>query len=181
MCTNIHFFLPGVPQLHGSVQYKIGDLGHMNSIEGGDITPTEGDCRYMAPEFMQMDPIQPVNLPKADMFSAGMTLYEAATLRRLPRNSEDSADYESLKRGILTPFPNCSREFFSLISSLVRPQPSQRISSSKLVCNHLINPIASKSKTQLWRELNKTKAKVLELEQQLSSDPKLSVSRKRVK
>ena len=32
--------------------YKIGDLGHIISVEGEVLSPEEGDCRYMAPEFL---------------------------------------------------------------------------------------------------------------------------------
>jgi len=156
------------PPRHGTVQYKIGDLGHMNSVQGGDLTPTEGDCRYMAPEFLQMEPVEPSQLSKADMFSTGMTLFEAASLLRLPRNSEDSQDYEKLKRGLLPHLPNYSREFNSLLRSLVHHNPSQRMNSSKLVTNSLINPLASKSKSQLWRELHQAKVRMVELEQQVS-------------
>jgi len=36
------------------VHYKIGDLGHV-AIFGGDVDPEERDCRYMAPEFLEME------------------------------------------------------------------------------------------------------------------------------
>merc|ERR1719445_720725 len=35
------------------VSYKIGDLGHVAQVHGDSI-PEEGDCRYMAPELLEM-------------------------------------------------------------------------------------------------------------------------------
>merc|ERR1712168_1748075 len=72
--------------------YKIGDLGHVAAIYGGEMSPEEGDCRYMAPEFLELE-VERNLLPKADIFSLGLTIYEAASLRVLPRNSLDDPDY----------------------------------------------------------------------------------------
>ena len=63
------------------VQYKIGDLGHVAPVYSSDVSPEEGDCRYMAPEFLSMDAPDPSKLTKADIFSLGLTIYEAASLR----------------------------------------------------------------------------------------------------
>jgi len=156
--------LPLMPQ----IRYKIGDLGHMAPIHGG-VSPTEGDCRYMAPEFLQMD-LDTVYLTKADMYSTGITLYEAASLLMLPRNSEEHSIYQDLKLGLLPPLPNYSKKFYNLLRSLVYKNPARRISASKLITNTLINPLASKSKTQLWRELQNTKKRLAELEKKVSSD-----------
>jgi len=149
---------PPLPQ----VRYKIGDLGHVAQIQEG-VSPTEGDCRYMAPEFLQMD-LNTAYLTKADMYSTGITLYESASLIMLPRNSEDDAIYRELKLGLLPPLPNYSKGFYNLLRSLVYKNPARRVSASKLITNPLINPLASKSKTQLWRELQKTKKRLEELE-----------------
>jgi len=154
--------LPPMPQ----IRYKIGDLGHMAPIQGG-VSPTEGDCRYMAPEFLQMD-LDNAYLTKADMYSTGITLYEAASLLMLPRNSEDDSIYQELKLGLLPPLPNYSKKFHNLLRSLVYKNPARRISASKLVTNTLINPLASKSKAQLWRELQNTKKRLTELEKKVS-------------
>ncbi len=37
------------------VHYKIGDLGHVLSIFGKDVDTEEGECRYMAPEFLELE------------------------------------------------------------------------------------------------------------------------------
>ena len=34
-------------------RYKIGDLGHVVDCSKEEVCGDEGDCRYMAPEFMK--------------------------------------------------------------------------------------------------------------------------------
>ena len=148
------------------IRYKIGDLGHMTPIQWGSC-PTEGDCRYMAPEFLQME-LNTNHLPKADLYSTGMTVYEAATLVPLPRNSEDDPIYEKLKLGILPPLPKYSKSFYKLLRTLVNKDPVKRITAAKLVTNQIINPLASKTKTQLWKELQQTKRRLAVLEHESS-------------
>ena len=148
------------------MRFKIGDLGHVTSIKS-DGTPTEGDCRYMAPEFMQMDSPEKELLPKADMFSTGMTMFEAASLLHLPKNSDENSVYDQLKNGVLPQLPRYSRKFHALLSLLVNKEASKRISSAKLVMNEMINPLVSKSKSQLKRELHQANLRVAELEERL--------------
>jgi len=147
------------------IRYKIGDLGHMSPIQGV-VSPTEGDCRYMAPEFLQME-LNTSLLSKADMYSTGMTVYEATTLAILPRNSDDDPSYERLKNGLLPPMPKISKGFYKLLRSLVNKDPAKRLTASKLVTNPIINPLATKSKNQLWKELQQTRLKLAEIENKI--------------
>ena len=105
----------GCPYFNGAdrVSYKIGDLGHVVPIKG-EYNPEEGDCRYMAPELLS-DEINREHLTKADIFSLGLAIYEAASLRKLPKNSLEDPSYESIKSGDITPIDGYSKEFNSLL------------------------------------------------------------------
>ena len=95
------------------MSYKIGDLGHVAPIHGDSI-PEEGDCRYMAPELLEHD-INRELLTKADIFSLGLTLFEAASLRELPKNSLEDVEYEKLKSGQLPYLDGYSKDFNNLL------------------------------------------------------------------
>ena len=73
----------------------------------------EGDCRYMAPEFLKyiliiqkissfiahrMGGVSGPQLAKADVFSLGLSVYEAARLRRLFFHALCSVDFTLLAK-----------------------------------------------------------------------------------
>ena len=149
--------------------YKIGDFGHVVPVYGGELSPEEGDCRYMAPEFLEME-VDRSKLTKADIFSLGLTIYEAASLRVLPKNSLDDPNYENIKRGKLPYLNYYSEDFHNLITSMVHPDPSQRPTAARVLANTETNPGMNKSRSQLYKELKETREKLLMLEQQLSAD-----------
>ena len=155
------------------VHYKIGDLGHVAPVYSSDVSPEEGDCRYMAPEFLQMD-VDPSKLAKADIFSLGLTIYEAASLQVLPRNSLDDPNYENIKRGKLQYLHWYSEDFNNLISSMVTPDPNMRPTAARIISSSDMNPSLNKSRSQLYKELRETREKLLMLEEQLSADKRRS-------
>ena len=157
------------------VHYKIGDLGHVAPINN-DVDPTEGDCRYMAPEIFQLDVVEmdPSKLPKADIFSLGLTIYEAASLKVLPKNSEDDPTYVDIKRGKLQYLNSFSGEFNDLITSMVNLDPNLRPTAARIVSSSDLNPGLNKSRSQLYKELKETKEKLLFLEEQMSADQRRS-------
>ena len=72
----------------------------------------------MAPELFSLTELNRENLGKADIFSLGLTLFEAASLKKLPKNSlDDSEDltYEDLKSGHLPYLKGYSKGFNDLL------------------------------------------------------------------
>ena len=82
------------------------------------LVPEEGDCRYMAPELLAMD-INREWLTKADIFSLGLTLYAAASLKDLPKNSLEDPEYENIKAGQLPYLESYSKDFNALLKVII--------------------------------------------------------------
>jgi len=141
-----------------STVYKIGDLGHASSIISGSLAPEEGDCRYMAPELFLMN-LNQSQLTQADIFSLGLSIYEAASLRVLPRNSLDGQEYESLRNGSLPYLNNYSSEFNNLLRSMVEKDAMMRPSATEVV-SHCQKQSGGR---ELEIELMKTKEKLKKL------------------
>ena len=148
------------------VCYKIGDLGHVVQVEEGDFSPEEGDCRYMAPEFLSLEPPAWTTLPKADVFSLGMSIFEAASLIDLPRNSDENRSFHEFQQGRLPYLHNYTKKFNQLLRSMVEPTPSKRPSCRTLLSSPVLTAMGSKK--DLLRELEKVKESQLMLEQRLA-------------
>ncbi|XP_065215133.1 wee1-like protein kinase [Planococcus citri] len=99
--------------------YKIGDLGHVIVVdEPYDVI--DGDCRYMPKELLNEDYS---SLQKADVFSFGMTLYEAAGGGPLPKNGDE---WQRLRSGDIAYLNKYSSTFNQIIRSMLHPDPDQR-------------------------------------------------------
>lgn len=59
-----------------SGKYKLADLGQCHETNHSLENIEEGDAKYLAPEILSFEFS---DLPKADIFSFGMTLYEIIT------------------------------------------------------------------------------------------------------
>ena len=68
----------------------------------------------MAPELLAMTVNRDL-LPKADIFSLGLTLFEAASLMELPKNSLEDSMYENIKAGNLPYLEGYSKDFNNLL------------------------------------------------------------------
>jgi len=67
------------------IVYKIGDLGHVSPFDERNFE--EGDCRYTAKELIQSNEAVK-DLRPADVFSLGLSAFEAATLVELQKNGD---------------------------------------------------------------------------------------------
>jgi len=115
-------------------EYKIGDLGLISlANERSFDRIEEGDARYLCPELLAEDPH---HLPKADVFSLGLSIYELALGRALPSSGEEWA---AIREGNLTLPPNAySEQFVSLIKLMITKDPETRPTTEDLLSHPLL-------------------------------------------
>ncbi|XP_050391368.2 wee1-like protein kinase 1-A [Patella vulgata] len=142
-----------------AVTYKIGDLGHVTSLANPVVE--EGDCRYLPREILNENYEQ---LTKSDIFSLALSIYEAASSQHLPKNGED---WHLIRDGYLPSLPGYSKEFHSLLKSMIHPDPKERPSALAVVQHPYLCPQLKKTKAQLRKELNEERFKNQILSRQL--------------
>lgn len=166
------------------VCYKIADLGLAVAAMGSGCDDiSEGDCRYLAREVLRGDLS---NLPKADVFSLGLVVYELSiNPKALPFNGDDWALLRDghLEAGYL---PSISEPLLTLLHSMVLPVAAERPSCQDILQHSSVAPEdnvkalreeATRSRAEAHekdKELAAKEARLLALEAQLASKEELA-------
>nr|CAD7457781.1 unnamed protein product [Timema tahoe] len=125
--------------------YKIGDTGHVTNVENPKLE--KGDFRYLPREIQKEDFSQ---VTRADIFSLALTLYEAATLKPLPKNGPV---WHSIRDSNLDKIEQCDQHFNDLLKMMVHSNPSKRPSAATILSDQYNFPLAIQSKSWLIAKL----------------------------
>jgi len=129
--------------------YKIADLGLAAAAMGtGCDDVSEGDCRYLAKEVLRGCLS---SLPKADVFSLGLVLYElASNPKALPCNGPE---WQQIREGRLEAelMASLSEPLIALLHRMVHALPEDRPPCEEIIRHPCVAP---EDKMQALREEN---------------------------
>lgn len=114
--------------------YKLGDFGLVTVADAGQHFD-DGDKVYLSREMLMHDFC---DLRKGDIFALGMSMYELASGSPIPSTGDA---YHAMRDGQVPRLPaEISDEMFSLIASMLHPNPSERPSAADIVRHPMLFP-----------------------------------------
>jgi serine/threonine protein kinase len=114
-----------------SCTFKLGDLGLM--CRADEQVDHEGDSRYLARDLLQDDA---PNKVKCDIFSLGISIYELASGRPLPKEGDA---WRELREGHVPPLPyGYSNQFRRMLARMMHPIAFSRPSTADLLREPLL-------------------------------------------
>jgi wee1-like protein kinase len=132
---NIYISLDDDPDAPAAAEptctFKLGDLGLM--CRGDEHIDHEGDSRYLARDLLQDD--APDNF-KCDIFSLGISIYELASGRPLPKEGDA---WRELREGHVPALPyGYSNQFRRMLARMMHPIAFSRPSTADLLREPLL-------------------------------------------
>ena len=127
---------------------KICDLGLATRADS-KYGVEDGDPRYLAPELLDEDFS---DLPKADIFSLGASIYELALGQPLPRSGPG---WKQLRCGRPPELSGYSQRFYGMLKSMLQPDPTAR-NNAKMMLAH--EALTSRLEFLLMREQKRSDA-----------------------
>lgn len=127
---------------------KICDLGLATRADS-KYGVEDGDPRYLAPELLAEDFS---DLPKADIFSLGASIYELALGQPLPRSGPG---WHRLRSGDPPALQGYSQPFNGLLKSMLQPDPTAR-NNARMMLAH--EALTSRLEFLLMREQRRSDA-----------------------
>lgn len=119
MISYSKFLEEGENKIDRDIIYKIGDLGHVAHIDNlNDVE--DGDGRYL-PKEMLSGKYDSSTIMKVDIFSLGMTAYEAVSGLKLP---SDGPEWHFLRDGFVPDIEGFGLS--SLLANMIHPNPLNR-------------------------------------------------------
>ncbi|XP_026811350.1 wee1-like protein kinase [Rhopalosiphum maidis] len=119
MISHSKFLEKDEDKVDRDIIYKIGDLGHVAHTDNlSDVE--DGDGRYL-PKEMLSGKYDSSTIMKVDIFSLGMTAYEAVSALRLP---SDGPEWHFLRDGFVPDIEDFGLSL--LIANMIDPNPLNR-------------------------------------------------------
>jgi hypothetical protein len=149
---------PGRESLRGGADVQDRRLGARDQHKRAQVE--EGDCRYLPNEILHEDY---AHLPKADIFSLGLTMIECASGGPLPKNGDA---WHKLRNGEVPELPqSLSRDMLALIESMIHSNPTMRPAASQILHHPALCPVGKKTRGAAAQGAERRKAEERDLVQ----------------